>query len=230
MARRPDTEVFSKSTIRSLAPVPIALLVASAAWLGAASAQPPPPLTPLAVDGDPARGETLSYTCLGCHGVDGYVNVYPTYHVPKIGGQNADYLEVALQAYRRGSRGHQTMQAQAASLSDQDIADIAAYFAAQGATAETGRHSGGTTALAAGRNKASTCTVCHGAQGIAETAQWPNLAGQHASYIEQALKAYKNGTREDMVMGPLMADLDAETMAQIAAYYAAQPGPLAAGR
>ena len=59
----------------------------------------------------------------------GYFNASPAYHVPKLGGQNADYLEVALQGYRRGTRGHGTMQAQASSLSDQDIADVAAYFA-----------------------------------------------------------------------------------------------------
>jgi cytochrome c553 len=206
----------------------IAWLVCAGAWLGTARAQQPP-LAPLSIEGDPARGKTLAYTCLGCHGVESYVNVYPTYQVPKIGGQNADYLEVALQGYRRGSRGHQTMQAQASSLSDQDIADIAAYFSGLGGDSETGKYSADMAELAAGRNKASACAVCHGANGIAETSQWPDLAGQHASYIEQAMHEYKSGTRADMVMGPMMADLDAESMAEIAAFFAAQPGPLAAG-
>ena len=79
--------------------------------------------------GDPVAGRDKAATCMGCHGVPSYMNAYPTYHVPKLGGQHAEYLEAALQAYRDGARGHSTMRAQAASLSDQDIADIAAYFA-----------------------------------------------------------------------------------------------------
>lgn len=85
------------------------------------------PLTALA-DGDPARGEILAYTCTGCHGIPFYKNVYPTYTVPKLGGQNEAYIVTALKAYRSGERQHQTMQAQASTLSDQDIEDIAAYF------------------------------------------------------------------------------------------------------
>ena len=77
-----------------------------------------------------ARGVALAETCYGCHGLPESHNAYPSYLVPKLGGQNAEYITVALQGYRRGSRGHETMQAQASSLSDQDIADIAAYFSA----------------------------------------------------------------------------------------------------
>lgn len=87
-----------------------------------------------AAAGDAAAGREKSYTCLGCHGVEHYVNVYPSYHVPRIAGQHAEYLTVALQAYRAGTRQHQTMQANAGLLSDQDIADIAAYFASLGGT------------------------------------------------------------------------------------------------
>lgn len=79
--------------------------------------------------GDPQAGRDKAATCMGCHGVPSYTNAYPTFHVPRLGGQHAQYLEAALKAYRDGSRKHPTMQAQAASLSDQDIADIAAYFA-----------------------------------------------------------------------------------------------------
>ncbi len=76
-------------------------------------------------DGDAARGETLGYTCLGCHGVVGYRNAYPSYRVPKLGGQKAAYLVVALQGYRAGARSHPTMVAQASSLTDQQIDDVA---------------------------------------------------------------------------------------------------------
>ncbi len=77
---------------------------------------------------NPEQGHTLSYTCQGCHGVTGYKNAYPNYHVPKIGGQSAAYLTQALTEYRQGKRTHPTMQAQASSFSDQDIADLAAYL------------------------------------------------------------------------------------------------------
>ncbi|GAB6197567.1 c-type cytochrome [Lysobacter xanthus] len=93
-----------------------------------------PPATPAAampaaVKGDAARGRELTYTCKGCHGVTGYKNAYPNYHVPRIGGQSEQYLVNALTGYREGTRKHPTMQAQAQSFSAQDIADIAAYLA-----------------------------------------------------------------------------------------------------
>jgi len=83
-------------------------------------------------EGDPVAGESKAHTCLGCHGVKHYINSYPSYHVPRIAGQHAQYLVAALQAYRAKTRDHATMQANAALLSDQDIADIAAWFASQG--------------------------------------------------------------------------------------------------
>lgn len=88
-----------------------------------------------AADGDAEAGQWKAITCMGCHGIEGYANVYPTYRVPKIGGQHPQYLVEALKAYRAGMRAHKTMQAQAASLSDQDMLDIAAYFA-QGGSGE----------------------------------------------------------------------------------------------
>jgi cytochrome c553 len=82
--------------------------------------------------GDVAAGKIKGYTCTGCHGIPGYNNVYPTYNVPKIGGQNYEYLTLALKAYRDGERDHKTMDLQAQALSDQDIEDVAAYFASLG--------------------------------------------------------------------------------------------------
>ncbi len=78
--------------------------------------------------GSAERGKALTYTCLGCHGVTGYKNAYPTYYVPKIAGQTNEYLLAALKGYKQGTRKHPTMQAQAQSFSEQDIADIAAYL------------------------------------------------------------------------------------------------------
>lgn len=82
--------------------------------------------------GDPVAGQKKAYTCLGCHGVDRYVNVYPSYHVPFIAGQNQEYLISALKAYRGKQRAHQTMQANAGLLSDEDIDDITAWFSSVG--------------------------------------------------------------------------------------------------
>lgn len=92
----------------------------------AAIAAPP---APAAIAGDATRGKGLTYTCRGCHGITGYKNAYPSYHVPKLGGQSETYLHNALQEYRANKRKHPTMQAQAQSFSEQDIADIAAYLA-----------------------------------------------------------------------------------------------------
>src|SRR5688572_32968547 len=85
---------------------------------------------PALAAGDPDAGRVKANTCMGCHGIPGYTNVYPTYRVPKLGGQHADYIAAALKAYKNGERPHTTMHAQAESLSDQDIADIAAWLAA----------------------------------------------------------------------------------------------------
>lgn len=78
--------------------------------------------------GNPETGRGLTYTCVGCHGIEGYKNAYPHYHVPKIGGQSTEYLVNALTEYRNGTRKHPTMEVQAQSFSDQDIADIAAFL------------------------------------------------------------------------------------------------------
>jgi cytochrome c553 len=88
------------------------------------------PLTGYGVDGDPAAGKTKNSMCVGCHGIDGYHTAFPeVYHVPKLGGQHAAYIVKALQEYKAGNRSHPSMKAIAAGLSDQDMADLAAYYA-----------------------------------------------------------------------------------------------------
>jgi cytochrome c553 len=85
--------------------------------------------TAQAADGDPVAGARKAATCLGCHGVPGYRNAYPSYRVPKLGGQHPEYIVAALKEYKEGLRDHDTMQALASNLSEQDMKDIAAYFA-----------------------------------------------------------------------------------------------------
>ena len=84
-------------------------------------------MTPAMAEGDVNKGRQLVETCLGCH-AGRVTNASPNYHVPKLGGQHGDYIAAALKAYRSGQRWHPTMQANAADLSDEDIADIAAYI------------------------------------------------------------------------------------------------------
>lgn len=103
---------------------PAAASTAAAAPAAAAPAKE----DPTKLKGDAAKGQMLTYTCQGCHGITGYKNAYPSYHVPRIAGQSAQYLASALNEYREGKRKHATMQAQAQSFSAQDIADIAAYL------------------------------------------------------------------------------------------------------
>jgi cytochrome c553 len=78
--------------------------------------------------GDPGAGKNKSSMCAGCHGVPGWRSAYPNYREPKLGGQHAEYLTTALKSYQSGARAHSTMHAIAATLSDQDIADLAAYY------------------------------------------------------------------------------------------------------
>ena len=82
-------------------------------------------------EGNYDEGKILAYTCTGCHGIVDYNNTYPTYHVPRIGGQNKEYLVIALQAFKTGKRQHKSMNLQDEALSSQDIEDIAVYLAAQ---------------------------------------------------------------------------------------------------
>ena len=222
---------FEKGISRELLPVfrskALAAALLTCAFGASAFAQtagaPPAPLMPITLAGDAERGALLAQTCTGCHGIPGYYNAQPAYHVPKLGGQNADYVEVALQGYRRGTRGHETMQAQASSLSDQDIADVAAYFESFKADAEVGRTRASEAFIEAGRTKAATCVACHGPEGVAAAPQWPNLAGQHENYLVEALEQYKNGGRVDMVMNPLIQPLDEQSIEELAAFFASRP-------
>ena len=85
---------------------------------------------PLHAQGDAAAGKNKTAMCAGCHGIAGFRTAYPeTYHVPMLGGQNAGYIVNALKAYKAGERQHPSMKAIAASLSEQDMADLAAYYA-----------------------------------------------------------------------------------------------------
>jgi cytochrome c553 len=176
--------------------------------------------------GDAAAGQKKFYTCYGCHGIENYRNAYPDYAVPKLKHQNQAYLVAALKEYRTGDRPHPTMHAQAISLSDQDIADIATYL--QGDTVSKPE-----TASPKGKVPAQieTCKACHGETGLGLpvelTPKPPVLAGQHVDYLEQALTSYRNGRRKNAVMDAMAQALKSdEDIDVVAAYFAAQTSPL----
>jgi cytochrome c553 len=210
------------------------LLLALAGVATAASAQE--------VTGDAAAGAKKVAMCIGCHGIVGYQATFPEiYKVPKIAGQGAKYIASALTAYRKGDRKHPTMRGIAGSLSDQDIADVSAYYAGQGGPAAPAAAAAATLGEApeALRTKLQVCTACHGPNFNAPIDPgYPRLAGQYADYLYQALKAYKTdghalvGRSNVIMRGQLVQQLEGKTryvftdaeLKQVAAYVASLPG------
>lgn len=170
--------------------------------------------------GDAARGKLISYTCLGCHGIEGYKNAYPNYSVPRLAGQSATYIVAALQEYRSGERAHPTMRIQGAALSNQDMEDIGAYFSSLATIKPGGNGTGNAPAKVT-----ELCRACHGKDGVGTTGQFPTLAGQHVDYLERALVEYQRGERKNALMATFAPRLTAEDVAEIAEYYGRQqPG------
>ena len=168
--------------------------------------------------GDAKRGAVLADTCMGCHGIPGYRNAYPSFRVPKLGGQHPDYVVLALQGYKSQTRPHKTMHAQAASQSDQDMRDIAAFLASEGGIQKASSLAGTPPA------KAATCVACHGEGGLSVAPNRPSLAGQHKDYLEHALGEYKAGLRKDPVMGSQAVGLTPEEITELATYFSSQSG------
>jgi cytochrome c553 len=187
------------------------------------------------VTGDAKAGEGKVAMCIGCHGIIGYQSSFPeVYKVPKISGQSAKYIEAALDSYRKGDRKHPSMRGIATTLTDQDIADVAAYYAQHG-KAETAAE------LPAPREAAAqvaqllqkgACVSCHGdnfSKGIDPS--YPKLAGQYADYLYVALRSYRDNTNHTWGRGnPVMAGMakqfsNAELKA-MAQYIASLPGEL----
>jgi len=170
-------------------------------------------------DGDPERGRQLAYTCYGCHGIANYKNVYPTYSVPKLQGQHPEYLAMALAGYKAGERAHSTMHAQAATMSEQDMQDIAAFLAGKPLQANPQVTEPGKPDGKLPQKAAQLCVSCHGPDGIGILGQYPTLAGQHADYIARVLHDYKAGARKNPVMAGFVTDLSDGDIRELAQYY-----------
>ena len=147
--------------------------------------------------GDAKAGESKNAMCIGCHGIKGYQASFPeVYKVPMISGQGAKYIVSSLNAYKKGERKHPTMRGVAEALSDQDMADLAAYYSASGVVV-------GFASLADKPSKEpsekakellakANCSSCHGANFSKPIdPSYPKLGGQHADYLLVALKSYK---------------------------------------
>jgi cytochrome c553 len=161
--------------------------------------------------GDPLAGRKVAGMCRTCHGLDGYAQI-PI--APHIGGEPSVYLANQLVAFREGAREHEMMTVVARSLSDQKIADVAAWYASHTAKAT----------LPSGTDPASapdTCTACHGVVGLSEMDDAPHLAGETNIYIETQLKAFRSGKRTHDVMSPISQGLSEDDIRDIANWFAA---------
>jgi cytochrome c553 len=150
---------------------------------------------------DAKAGEKKISNCIGCHGIVGYQASFPEIHkVPMLAGQNAKYIVSALKAYAKGDRKHPTMHGQAASLSEQDMADIAAYYEQQAQAPAVPDTIPEAPANVAELLKKGACISCHGANFSKPIdPSYPKLAGQYHDYLAVALKAYK--TEGNSVVG-----------------------------
>lgn len=184
--------------------------------------------------GSALAGEKKNAMCVGCHGIVGYKTGFPEVHrVPKLYGQNAQYIATALAEYKQGDRKHPSMRAVAQTLTAQDMADLGAYFAsiAPGGTAPSAQEPA-VAANAAALVERAGCPACHGANfNKPVDPSYPKLAGQHGDYLYAALKAYQTGDkalfgRGNPIMGAMVKQLSAEQLQALAQYIGGLSGDL----
>lgn len=184
--------------------------------------------------GDVKAGESKAAMCIGCHGIPGYQNSFPEIHkVPKISGQSAPYIAGALQAYRKGDRKHPTMRGIAGSLSDQDIADLAAFYSGHNPGVTAPEQPKAAPAAVAALLEKGACVSCHGANFSKPIdPSYPKIAGQYADYLYVALKSYNvQGNpyigRANPIMAGITQQFSNAELKQIANYLATVQGELA---
>jgi cytochrome c553 len=186
-----------------------------------------------AKSGSAAAGEKKAAMCIGCHGIKGYQASFPEVHkVPMISGQNAKYIAASLAAYKKGDRKHPTMRSIAASLTDQDMADLAAFYEQHGGKTEAAPPDGAppaSPAVAALLTKGA-CASCHGANYSKPIdGSYPKIAGQYADYLYVALKSYKTEGnpqvgRNNAIMGAQVKQYTLPELKAIAEYLSSLPG------
>ena len=188
------------------------------------------------IKGDVKAGQTKNAMCIGCHGIAGYQASFPeVYKVPKISGQGAKYIVSALNAYKKGDRKHPSMRGIAEALSDQDMADLAAYYSVHGvvdgATLAAKPSKEPSPQVAALLSKAA-CISCHG-ENFAKPIipDYPKIAGQHSDYLFVALKAYKTENnpligRSNGVMGGIVKQFSIAELKELSKYISSVDGDL----
>ncbi|MCY7370591.1 MAG: cytochrome c4 [Polaromonas sp.] len=206
-------------------------LVALGASLMAAPALAQP------LKGNAAAGEAKNAMCIGCHGIKGYQASFPeVYKVPMISGQGEAYIAASLNAYKKGERKHPTMRGIAEALTDQDIADLSAFYSADGKTGSTAlpaKPANEPTAAVQALLGKANCASCHGANFATPIdPSYPKIAGQHADYLFVALKAYKADSgnpkvgRSNAVMGAMVKQYTNAELKAMAGYLASVEGDL----
>jgi cytochrome c553 len=163
---------------------------------------------------DAANGGKLSQTCLGCHGAPGLRNPGP------------EYIISSLKSYKDRTRAHKTMQAQASNLTDENMADIAAFFSQMEGNSRPSLVSAAEAKM--GEKASASCAACHGKTGDGAQTSFPKLAGQYESYLIQALKDYRSGDRQNMIMAGQAANLSIAQIKALSAWYSSQEGGLSA--
>ncbi len=185
------------------------------------------------VKGDAKAAEQKIAMCIGCHGIKGYQASFPeVYRVPMISGQNAKYIVAALNAYKKGERKHPTMRGIAESLTDQDIADMAAYYEQHGKTDTPVPAPTQADAKVDALLKKGACVSCHGDNFSKPVdPSYPKLAGQHKDYLFVALKSYKVDNqatwgRSNGVMGGIAKQFSNAELKALAQHIGSQQGDL----
>ena len=187
------------------------------------------------IQGNPQNGEKKISMCIGCHGIAGYQASFPqVYKVPKIAGQGAKYIVSALNAYKKGDRRHHTMHGIAVSMSDQDMADIAAYYSALGIDESVKLSDEPTVAepAVAALVQKGACTSCHGSNfNKPIDPSYPKIAGQNWDYLFVALKSYKSGIqpswgRNNAVMSGVAKQFSNDELKLLAQYVGSQQGEI----
>lgn len=206
------------------------LLIVSSLWVVLASTAA---ATAQDIKGDAAVGAQKNALCVGCHGIKGYHISFPEVHqVPKINGQGAGYIRAALHAYKSGERKHPSMRTLASSLSDQDIADLAAFYAGSGTGATLPASAPEGSAKAAELMVKGGCASCHGANlSKPIDPAYPKIAGQHSDYLYVALRAYKITDkpmigRNHPVMGGIAKQFSNAEMKVLADYVGSLPSEM----
>lgn len=192
-------------------------------------------MIPVAHAQDAAAGHAKAAMCIGCHGILGYRASFPEVHkVPMIAGQNAKYLETALQEYKKGERKHPTMRAIAASLSEKDMADLAAYYEQLGqSSVKTVSAAPAPSSEVEALLTRGNCASCHGADfNKPIDGSYPKLAGQYPDYLYVALKAYQTEGnprigRSNAIMVGQVGQFKHSELKAIADYVGSLPGSIA---